>query len=231
MHSRVVALKQVLEERFPDAVPPAYRTVPAVATGIAALDGVLPGRGLPRGRLSTWRPGGAATALLRMACRAAVVRGERSAWVDGAGAVTGESWRVGPLLFRPGGALEALVCAEELVRSGGFGLVVVTGVDGVFAAEAVRLSRAVGEGGGVLVVVAGSAPVAALRLSSRIEPAGYRWRRGPFGEPALVESVTVRVRAAAMGWSKEAELTLRVAEHGVRLSLEPGLGDRRGARR
>ena len=68
--AQVLELKQALSERFPDAQPIAYRTTGAVATGIAALDGMLPAGGLPRGRLSLWTPGGGATAILYAATQA-----------------------------------------------------------------------------------------------------------------------------------------------------------------
>ncbi len=102
MVAAVAALRQVLEQRFPDAVPPAYRTAPQVATGIAKLDRILPGGGLPRGRLAAWIAGGAATAILRAACEAVDGRGERAVWVNGAGTVAGAGWGQGPYLVRPG---------------------------------------------------------------------------------------------------------------------------------
>lgn len=227
-----VAIKQLrksIEQRFPDAVPPAHRTAVGLPTGVVALDRVLPAKGLPRGRLSTWAPGGGATAVLRKACEAVVGRGERAAWVDGAGLVVGEWWSRGPLLLRPAGETAALMCAEELLRSGGFGLVVVMGVGRTLTGEAVRLSRAASEGGTAFVAVADTVSVAAVRLASRIRPDGYHWRRNSFGEPVEPESVTVRVEVASMGWSGSAEFTLSVVHHDVRLSLEPGLVDRRGA--
>lgn len=223
----VAELREVLARRFPDAVPVTYRTAGAVATGIAALDGVLPGGGLPRGVMAVWAPGGGATAVLQAACAGAVARGERAAWVDGAG-VVGPGWGPGPLLLRPVGGRAGLECAEELLRSGGFAAVVLSGVE-VSVSDAVRLSRAVREGGGAFVALVGGGVSAPLRLVSRISPEGYRWRLGPFGEPAEVEAAVVRVRVSAMGLSAEAEFPLPVVHHEVRLSLESGLVDRRGA--
>ncbi|HET9983762.1 MAG TPA: hypothetical protein VFQ38_09245, partial [Longimicrobiales bacterium] len=194
-------------------------------------DRVIPGGGFPRGRLSVWAPGGGATAVLQAACRGVVGRGERAAWVDGAGMLVGEGWWEGPLLLRPGGVLEGLVCAEELLRSGGFSLVVVTGVGRALAAESVRLSRAAREGGGALVAVAGGVPVAALRVASRIPADGYRWRWGPFGEPAEVLAVRVRAEVEGMGFRARADFELPVMGHEHRLSVESGLVDRRGAGR
>jgi hypothetical protein len=153
----------------------------------------------------------------------------------------------GPLLLRLGpsaGQLEALVCAEELVRCGGFGLVVVTGVGRALAVEAVRLSRAAREGGSALVAVvaagavgasspsgAPATPVAGLRLASRLLPDGIRWRAGPFGEPAEPAAVRVRVEATSLGLESRAEIMIPVVQHAFRLSMEPGLVDRRGADR
>lgn len=177
-----------------------------------------------------WRPGGGATAALRAACQAAIERGERAAWVDGARMVSGPFWRSDAALFRPGGSQEALECAEELVRTGGLGLVVVTGVR-TEETERVRLSRAVREGGSTLALLERGGFMASVRIASRILPGGYRWRPNAFGEPAEVESVMVQARVRALGWSEETEFSLRVVGHDLRLSLEPSLGDRRGAAR
>lgn len=230
MPTQLSALRELLERRFPDAVPVTHRTAGAVPTGVSALDRALPGGGLPRGRLVAWAPGGGATAVLRASCREAVGRGERAAWVDGAGVVAGCAWRGEAALFRPPGGREALECAEELARTGGFALVVLSG-EGAGDPERVRLARAAREGGGVLVVLDPGGFMASVRLATRIRPEGYRWRLDPFGEPAEVESVTVHARMAALGWSRETEFSLPVSDHELRLSLEPALGDRRGAAR
>ncbi|HEX9106214.1 MAG TPA: hypothetical protein VF832_03280 [Longimicrobiales bacterium] len=260
MSTQVLELRKILEERWPDAQPLRHATVAGVPTGIASLDRILPGGGLPRGRLSVWTPerrdaeeglsvrslpglgAPGATAVLRSACQAAVARGERAAWVDGAGVVLGDAWPRGPILLRstaPGAGamdeLEALVCAEELVRSGGFGMVVVTGVGRALVGEAVRLTRAAREGGSALVVVGGAvaaeAPVAALRLASWLLPDGIRWRPDPFGGPAEPASVRLRVEAMSLGLESRAEFTIPVVQHAFRLSMEPGLVDRRGTRK
>src|SRR5687768_6682890 len=139
--AQVLELKNALSQRFPNAQPIAYRTSGAVATGIEELDNFLPASGLPRGRVSLWTPGGGATALLYAATQAVAGRGERAAWIDGAGTIAGDSWKPGALLLKPEGELESLICAEELLRSGGFGLVVLSGAGRAFLQEDVRLSR------------------------------------------------------------------------------------------
>lgn len=230
MSVQVAQLKSLLEQRFPSAVPVAYRATGALATGMATLDRVLPGNGLPRGRLVGWAAGGGATALLRATCQAVVRQGERTAWIDAAGWESSDSWSAGPLLLRPRGHAPALECAETLLHSGGFALVVLNGVE-ASDVERVRLSRAARAGGGALVAVTEATSHAAVRVTSRIAPADYRWRTDPFGEPAEVEWVTLHVRATALGWSREVMLKLRVVCHEPCLSVEPALGDRRGATR
>lgn len=229
MSSPVHDLRRLLERRFPDALPIAYGTTEVVGTGVPGLDALLPGGGLPRGRLTTWMEGGGATALLRAACEAAAERGERTAWVDGRGLVEGESWCAGPVLLRPPDPVRALECAEVLLRSGGFALVVVTGAP-AGESELLRLARVAREGGGALVVVGGRSSGAVLDVASRIPPDGWRWRSGLFG-PAEVEAATVVVRVRALGLERRATLDLPVETHEHRLSLEPELADRRGTPR
>lgn len=252
--AEVLDLRRELERRFPDAQPVRQGTTGAVATGIGPLDSALPAGGLPRGRVTVWRPGGGATAVLRSAVDAVMAGGERAAWVDGAGVISGAYWAGGasrtagpesddavsgplPLLFRPADPVNAAACAEELLRSGGFALVVLTGVGsggggrGLADGEGVRLGRGAREGGAALVAVAGGAPVSHLKVRTRYEPDGFRWREGPFGEPAALESVMVRARMESMGLDRRIRFRLGVESHDVRLSLEPGLVDRRGVRR
>jgi hypothetical protein len=223
-------LKETLARRYPDALPLVWRTAQAVSTGIESLDRLLPNGGLPRGRLTAWSPGGGATAVLRSACRSVVERGERSVWVDGSGWVLGDHWPAGPLLLRPAGTREALECAEELARSGGFGLVVL-GVDGGVSGREVRLERAVRAGGGAFVVLSRDVPVAQLRVLSRLVEASWTWRRDAFGAPVEAEAVIVRVEARSLGWQGRTEFRLPVRGFETRLSPDPGLVDRRGAPR
>jgi hypothetical protein len=222
------ALRIALQERYPDAIPLGRGVAPAVATGLGALDGLLPGGGLARGRVTAWRPGGGATAVLRAASEAVVRGGERAAWVDAAGAQSADFWRGGALLVRAG-VRESLACAEELLRSGGFALVVVKGGGREAGREAVRLSRSARAGGAALVVVAETAAVAHLRVVTRMPPEGYRWRYNAFGEPVTVETVRVEVEASSLGWSGRTTLELPVQLYQPRLGPEPRLVDRRGA--
>lgn len=230
MASQIHALRELLERRFPSASPLERWNPGAITTGIGPLDRILPGGGLPRGHLIAWTPGGGASAVLRAACLEVVKGGERAAWVDGLGTVTADGWRAGPLLVRPRSARQALESAEELLRSGGVALLVLCGIP-PGDSERVRLSRALREGGTALVIVSEEGMLAPLRVRTGIVPDGYQWRRNPLGEATAVEAVTVQANVAAPGWSRQAKFCLPVVSHDLRLSLEPGLGDRRGGAR
>ena len=229
MSSSIAALRALLEKQFPDATPLVHRTTEQVATGLGALDRILPGGGFPRGRLAVWAPQGGATAILRAACLATIAHGERAAWIDGAGTVAGAFWEDGPLLLRPKSRTLALRSAEEVLRCGGFGLVVLLGAEPE-GTETVRLTRSARDGGAALVTVAPQISMASLRLQSQILPHSYRWRRTPFGDPAEAQAVRVRVHARAMGWNAHVEFPLTFTHDELRLSLESHLVDRRGVR-
>lgn len=227
MPTSVAALRALIQQRFPDATPltGASQTTEYVATGIGALDKVLPNGGLPRGRLSVWAPQGGSTAILRASCHAVVAQGERSAWIDGDGVVAGAFWAEGPYLVRPQSRLHALRAAEELLRSGGFSLLVLAGGEPQ-GTETVRLTRAAREGGTALVTIGSATSMASLRLTSRL--LRYQWRRTPFGDPAEAQTATVRVDTKSVGWSAHAMFPIPVVHHELRLSLESELADRRG---
>ncbi len=225
--SALSALRELLESRFPDATPLTHRTAEPVPTGIPGLDKILPGGGLPRARLTVWLPKGGATAILTAAAQKAVSSGERAAWIDGLGCISGPYWQEGPLLVRPTSRKTALRGTEELLRCGGFALVVLSGVE-PDATETVRLSRAVREGGGAFVALTPHAAMASLRLTSSILPRGYDWEPSPFGEPAQVRRARILVHAHSLGWSAKTELVLPVSQHTLRCALDSGIADRRG---
>jgi hypothetical protein len=231
--AQVVALRSLLEQRFPGAVQVVRHTANPVATGIAQFDRALPGGGFPLGRLTVWEPGGGATSIMRAACGTAVANGDRAAWIDAAGTIAGAFWDEGPLLVRPRGRVHALRAVDELLRSGGFRLLVLAGERGTDApifrdVDLVRLVRSAHDGGGAFVALTGLSTMAALRIATRIAPDAYRWRRDPFGDPADLRDVRIRAQVRALGWNARAEFSIPVQAHELRLSLEPGLADRRG---
>src|SRR5947207_15390827 len=108
-------------------------------------------------------PQGGATAVLRAACHTTVAEGERAVWIDGLGTIAGPFWEEGPILVRPRSRKEGLRASEELLRCGGFALVVVAGIEPE-GMENVRLSRAAREGGGALVTLTSHTSMASLRV-------------------------------------------------------------------
>lgn len=224
-----LALKTLLAERFPTAVLLPDHQRPTLSTGLAALDAILPHGGFPRGRITVWQsPQGGATAVLRSVAARLLGRGERVAWVDGSRTIGPDGVGVGgPLVIRPTDVDLARKAAEILLKCGGFGLVVLAGAD-LDAATMLRFSRMVHEGGGAFVAVTTATHTAMVRLSSRYLAGQFATARNPFGEPALVERVALRIDAQSPGWNTHTILHLPSRPHDLRLSLEPGVADRRG---
>ena len=225
--ARVASIQAVLAPRFPDAVSNRGWARGTVPTGIVALDSALPEGGFQRGRIAVWSPGPGAAAVLRSTCLRTVAGGERAVWIDATHTVAGACWCEGPLLVQPEGPIAGLRTAEELARSGGFGLVVLDGVDPDTTAM-VRVSRAAHEGGSALVLLTRSTSLASLRLASRPLPGAYVWRRSPLGEPAVLTAVKLVVEARASGWLASTELTIPVWQDRLRLALDTHRPDRRG---
>ncbi len=224
----VVAIQAVLSQRFPDAVSNRGWTRGTVSTGITALDAALPDGGFQRGRMAVWSPAPGVAALLRTTALRTVAGGERAVWIDATHTIFGACWCEGPLLIRPDGPVAGLRAVEELARSGGFGLVVLDGVDPDTTAM-VRVSRAAHEGGAAVVLLTRTTALASLRLASRPLPGEYVWRRSLLGEPAAVTAVKLLVEARASGWFASTELTIPVWHDDLRLALETRYPDRRGA--
>mgnify|MGYP003693778351 CR=1 FL=1 len=220
----------LIEQRFPDATPltGGAQTTEQVATGIGALDQVLPNGGLPRGRLSVWAPQGGATAILRATCYSIVAR-RRAVGVDRRRQHRGRrvlERRDGLYLVRPKSRLHALRAAEELLRSGGFSLLVLAGTEPQ-GTEIVRLTRASREGGAALVTSATSASMASLRLTSRL----LRYSLAPHAVRRSGGSAKrhgSRRTRAPVGWNAHDDFPIPVTHHELRLSLESELADRRG---
>jgi hypothetical protein len=107
--------------------------------------------------------------------------------VDGASVISGASWPAGPVLIRPTAERDALECAEILLRSTGFAMVVLAGVRPHPMAH-VRLARAAREGGGALVLMEGGWWIAGRSRSATSTSAA------PFAADSRVTAWRVRAR-------------------------------------
>lgn len=150
-----------------------------MATGIAALDAVLPGGGIPCGRLTeiAGAEGSGATTLAHALVATTLANKRWVAYIDAARTLapgdwaplagTGRLWIVRP----PARASDhGAWCADILLRSGAFGLVVLDDTIPLARSVLVRLTRLARESGAAFVIVhhqagAGGLVGAALRLS------------------------------------------------------------------
>jgi len=181
--------------------------------GWPELDIALPG-GVPRGQVTEWAGPRSAgkTAALRQLVRAVRDVGAGAAYVDGTGTLAPAPWVVVGTLGAngappfwvvrppvPGGVLAA---AEELLRSGAFGLVIAEGTDWS-RTPVLRLQRLARETGAALVAVVerpGRVPLAGFRVQFSPAPrsGSYRvqvWGRGPIRELAYVHDFPYRLPA------------------------------------
>jgi hypothetical protein len=126
--------------------------------GIPPLDALLPA-GLPRGQISALDAplGSGGTALLLALAETTLRADEGVAWVDAARslapqaaahlAALGQFW-----VIRPRGTESAWWCADVLLRTGAFGLVIVDQAPAAARAIAVRLQRLAADKNAVLVI-------------------------------------------------------------------------------
>ena len=145
---------QALRALLPAPAPVA----PGMPTGVDALDAALASGGLPRGRLTEVVGTTGRLTLLRQVVAAAVGRGEWVAYVDASRTLAPRDWaalaRQGVWIVRPPAPDQAAWCADVLLRSAGFSLVVLDSAPPVSRAIAVRLTGLASESDAALVIVA-----------------------------------------------------------------------------
>src|SRR3954471_24542167 len=141
-------------------LPPPPPPTPALPTGVAALDAVLLGGGLPRGRLTeiAGPTGSGKTTLTRAIVEATVASHGWVAYVDAQCTLDARDWvhlgdAEGVWIIRPSDANRAAWCADVLLRSGAFALVVLDGAPTLTKSAAVRLTRLAREANAVLVAL------------------------------------------------------------------------------
>ncbi len=191
-------LGAIQESVRPDRAP--------LPTGIAELDALLVDRGIPRGRLTeiTGASGSGRTSMLRTLVTAAASGGRWVAYIDATRTLAPRDWaHVGsaraPLwIIRPTNATRAPWCADLLLRSGAFALVVMDGAPQLSRVLAVRLTRLARDVGAAFVVT------------------------GERGGDATGSSV--RIRLAQSNARSERTTTLTLEKGGKRRTIEVSYG-------
>src|SRR5690349_6948324 len=232
-------------------LPPPPPPTPALPTGVAALDAVLLGGGLPRGRLSEIAvPGVSGKTTLSLAIVESTVAAHGwVAYVDAQRTLDARDWvhlgdAEGVWVIRPRDAARAAWCADVLLRSGAFALVVLDGAPMLSKSAAVRLTRLARESNAVLVLLADRTGAAsqlggAVRLlverttpgkrrhppptAHHPPPTGGEWAVG--GAP---RTIVVRVEKGGTLRTVEVRCAIGVAR---RLCTHPEVPDRRGVAR
>lgn len=148
-------------------------------TGIEALDRALASAGLPRGRLSEVVGASGKLTLLRQVVDAAVARGEWVAYIDASRTLAPRDWAhladvPGVWIVRPPEPARAAWCADVLLRSAAFSLVVLDSAPPVSRAVAVRLTGLARESNAAFVIVGASG---ATRLGGAVRLRVHRRRQ------------------------------------------------------
>jgi hypothetical protein len=168
----VSALRQQLAAIL---APPRVGDAAAIPTGIEALDRALSDGGVPSGRLTEIQGarGSGRTTLVRQLVLAAVESRRWVAVIDGTRSLAPREWaeagESGRLwVIRPPGADRSAWCADILLRSGAFSLVVLDSPPALPRPVAIRLTRLAKEHDVALVVV-GDTPVIGSAVRLRVK--------------------------------------------------------------
>ena len=223
-------------------LPPPRPAAPAIPTGIAALDAVLQGGGLPRGRLTeiVGGPGSGKTTVARVLVEATVAGHGWVAYVDAQRTLDARDWvhlgdAQGVWMIRPHDATRAAWCADVLLRSGAFALVVIDGAPALTKSAAVRLTRLARDSGAALVILgdrAGGATQLGGAVRLVVERATPGIRRSPRhgGGTGAGTTRTIAVRVEKGGTLRTVEVSCAIAV-ARRLCAHPEVPDRRGMAR
>ncbi|HET7564341.1 MAG TPA: hypothetical protein VFJ96_05065 [Gemmatimonadaceae bacterium] len=255
MSTSLATLKQQLAEVLRPAAPERA----GLATGIDALDAALPARGVPRGRLTELlgARGSGRTTLLRTLVEHTVAQRTWVAYIDARRTLAPRDWAHlgtashGVTMVRPRTPAAGAWCADVLLRSGAFGLVILDGAPPLTRQVAVRLTRLARDADAALVVAAedehGATSVGgALRLRVERTPATHASPRqehrrraitrtnssvceaGPRSSSAGRGTLVITVEKGGVRRTVEVSYVVRVAR---RLCAHPEVPDRRGVAR
>jgi hypothetical protein len=221
---------QVLREQLAAVVAGTPSATPGLPTGLSALDAALPGGGLPRGRITELlAPAGLGkTTLARTLASTTLTSGHAVAWVDATRTLDPRDWVTvdsgesdALWVVRPGDPARAAWCADLLLRTGSFALVVLDGAPLLPRTIAVRLAQLARDADAALLLLGDGTRASeiggALRLVLK--------RR---------DAKTVLATVEKGGPHQHVPLSLEVGHaHDIarRLCAHPAIPDRRGVAR
>jgi recombination protein RecA len=224
-------------------LPPPAAATPALPTGIASLDAALLGGGLPRGRLTelVGSIGSGKTTLARAIVEATVASHGWVAYIDAQRTLDARDWvhlgdAEGMWMIRPHDATRAAWCADILLRSSAFALVVLDGASTLSKAAAVRLTRLARESNAAFVVM-GERTGGATQLGGAVRLVVERTQRARGREDERTRgredertTHTIGVRVEKGGTLRTVEVSCAIAV-ARRLCTHPEVPDRRGVAR
>ena len=232
-----------LRSQMHEVVVGARAAGPAWATGIALLDAAL-GGGIPRGRITEVVGAMAAgkAAMLRQVVTRVLSQGGWVAWVDARRTLSPQPWAgLGTrlVMVRPHDHKRGAWCADVLLRSGVFALVVLDGAPLLSRVNGVRLAQLARERDAAFVVIADGTQASrvggAVRL--RIQACVVRRRSrddsGTHGTRDAIRDSTARgfsVIVEKGGAYRTVEVN-RVVVVACRMCADPEIPDRRGVAR
>lgn len=224
------ALRALLPAPLPQA--------PSMPTGMDALDSALASGGFPRGRLTEIVGATGKLTLLRRVVDAAVARGEWVAYIDASRTLAPRDWAhlahvEGVWMVRPPEPSRAAWCADVLLRSAAFSLVVLDSAPLVSRAIAVRF-MGLARDSNAAFVVASAGEATKLGGAVRLRVARRRQRLRIVIEKG--GTIQTRVQGAAFrgrvqGNDINAVEISCVDGMARRLCAYPEVPDRRGAAR
>jgi len=233
------ALRAEAVESLRALLPQPLPTAPGLPTGLDALDGALASGGFPRGRLTEVVGASGTLTLLRHVVQTAVERGDWVAYIDASRTLSPRDWsglddrRL--WIVRPPEATHGAWCADVLLRSAAFSLVVLDSAPPVTRAIAVRLMGLARDSNAAFVVV-GAGDTTKLGGAVRLHVHRRRQRLRIEIQKGFRVQGTDRVQGAAFrvqGGGKYSSMVEINCVIGVarRLCSYPEVPDRRGVAR
>jgi hypothetical protein len=232
-----IAVKE-LRQQLAAVIAGTPSTTPGLPTGVTRLDDILPGGGVPAGRITELLapPGLGKTTLARSLVATTLLRGGAVAWVDATRTLDPRDWAApdeGIWMVRPPDPARGPWCADLLLRSGAFALVVLDGAPVLPRVVAVRLAQLARESDAALLLLGDGTRASeiggALRLRLSANAPGNIPARG---RATADGAVTATLEKGGPYSHVQLEIGYDIGERiARRLCAHPQVPDRRGVAR